>query len=109
MMKFIISDVTYWVGKDAQSNFDLLDQAESKDIWFHVEGAPSAHVIMEVGESWDKKQMRNAITQGAVLCKQHSKSKSDKKVVIVYTAVANVKKTNLVGSVTTSFCKTKVI
>jgi len=50
----------------------------------------------------DKKQKRDIVTQGAVLCKQHSKYKSDKNVKIVYSMIKNIQKTAVVGQVRVS-------
>ena len=48
---------------------------------------------------FDKKQTMYIIKQGAILCKQHSKYKSMKKVNILYTDVQNVIPTNILGCV----------
>jgi predicted ribosome quality control (RQC) complex YloA/Tae2 family protein len=43
-------------------------KASPDDIWFHVNGKPSEHIVMQVLQLWDKKQKRDAITQDALLC-----------------------------------------
>lgn len=106
--------ITYTIGKNAADNFAILDLAEPHHIWFHVEGSPSSHVIAAVPSNFqtvaDKKTILSIVKQGAVLCKQHSTSASDKKVPIMYAHVANVQKhDHIVGSVIASKYKTVVL
>jgi len=90
----------YRIGKNAQDNFDIIDGSHPDDIWFHIENLPSCHVVMKKPmEKMAKKEVLKMYKQCAVLCKQHSKYKSHKNVVIIYTAVKNVSKTDKVGSV----------
>jgi predicted ribosome quality control (RQC) complex YloA/Tae2 family protein len=98
----VTKDVSFLVGTSAQDNFDILDISDPDDIWFHVKGESSCHVIAkmsDVGEKIDKKMRRLIIKQGALLCKMESKYKSVKNLEIIYTKVKNVKKTATVGSV----------
>ena len=98
----IKQDIVFRIGKNAKQNFDLIDDSCPHDLWFHVEGRPSCHVVamMPVDtKSWNKKQMRSVVVQGAVICKKHSKYKSESDVLIVYTLVRHVKKTSVLGSV----------
>lgn len=92
--------VTYSVGKNAHDNFVMIDIASPHDIWFHIHDMPSGHVIAHVSEyKLNKKQKMDIITQGAVLCKQQSKYKSDKNVDIIYTEVQYIEKTHTIGKV----------
>lgn len=86
------------IGKCAQGNFDIIDLAQPDDIWFHVEGRSSAHVVLSAIQG-NKKQRRAAIVQGAVLCKQRSKYSSEPHLQIVYTEIKHVTKTDTVGLV----------
>lgn len=103
------SSVMYLVGKNAAENFQLIDDAKSHHIWFHVEGLPSCHVIAQIDESWSNKQLIPVIKQGALLCKMHSKYASVKDVPIIYTAIENIEKTDTIGSVLTKNEKKVVI
>jgi predicted ribosome quality control (RQC) complex YloA/Tae2 family protein len=112
--KFIDSlktDVEYQIGKDAKDNIDMLAASQQNDIWFHIDGESSCHVIAKVHDLaiTNKKQAAHIIKQGAVLCKQFSKYKSLKDVSIIYTKVGNVCPTEKVGQVITTNTKTVVI
>jgi predicted ribosome quality control (RQC) complex YloA/Tae2 family protein len=104
-------EITYNIGTSAQDNFDLIDASSPHDIWFHVEGLPSCHVVAVIpeDEKIDKKKMRAIITQGAVICKKHSKYASHKNLPIIYTKISNVQKTTTIGSVFTTNTKTITI
>ena len=95
--------ITYTIGKNAQDNFNIIDESNPNDIWFHVEDRPSNHVIAKIPPNIniDKKMEKYIIKQGAILCKQYSKCKSESNVPIVFTKIHNVKKTSIIGSVET--------
>jgi predicted ribosome quality control (RQC) complex YloA/Tae2 family protein len=93
--------VLYRVGKSAAGNDQLLTLASPDDIWFHVDGSPSGHVIAEYGhlEGLTRKQKHDVVVQGAVLCKRHSKQKSASRVPVLYALVGRVRKTDVLGTV----------
>jgi predicted ribosome quality control (RQC) complex YloA/Tae2 family protein len=94
--------VVYHVGENADENEEIIDAANAEDIWFHGQGFSSCHVIVEVnGLKLDKKQKRQIITQGALLCKQYCKYSYMSDLAIIYTEVKNVQKTNIKGTVMT--------
>lgn len=101
--------ITYYIGQNALDNFDIIDKSEDEDMWFHLEGTSSGHVICKIINKYNKKELKYIIVQGAVLCKQFSKKKSDKKVNIVYTRIKNVTKTNVLGQVNINDGKTITI
>lgn len=103
--------MTYRIGVSAQDNFDLIDDSSPQDIWFHVEGLPSCHVVAVIpeNEKLDKKKIRALVNQGAVICKKHSKYASYKNLPIIYTKIENVQKTGTIGSVLTTNTKTIII
>jgi hypothetical protein len=94
-------DVDFIIGCNAQENFDLIDASEPHDVWFHVEGLPSEHVVacLPTDIPLDKKQLGKIVKQGAVLCKQFSKYASQKKLPIVYTQIKFLEKMEKVGCV----------
>ena len=119
-------NLVYKVGSSAKNNFELIDQADPNDLWFHLHNESSCHVIAcfkniqyttrddELPNFYDinfddleKKEKQQIIKQGALLCKQYSKLKSAKNVPIIYTKIEDVQKTDVVGSVLTS--KGKII
>ena len=94
-------EIMYNIGTDSRDNFDIIDKANPNDIWFHVEGRTSGHVIAEIPEDLllTKKLREYIVKQGAVLCKQYSKYASEKNVPIIWTKIENIEKTKVVGSV----------
>jgi predicted ribosome quality control (RQC) complex YloA/Tae2 family protein len=85
------------VGKNAKENWNLLDNAEADDIWFHIDNASSPYVILEV-KNLDPIP-DNIIRECAKICKSLSKDKDVKSVSVIYTLVSNLKKGNSLGSV----------
>lgn len=87
-------EITFKIGKNAQENFDIIDDASPDDLWFHLENSSSGHVIATIPAELnvDKKQLKMIAKQGAVICKEHSKLKSNKDVSIVYAKIRNVTK-----------------
>ena len=103
--------IEFRVGENAQDNFDLIDQSKSDDIWFHIQNHSSCHVVLVLPEelSINKKQLGKIIIQGACICKQMSRYNSAKNVEIIYTAIKNVTKTGIIGTVSTTNTKTVII
>jgi len=93
----IISNITYYIGKNAQGNFDIIDMAKPNDIWMHVDNVPSGHVIISIPDNITKDELRHIIKVGANLCK--STIKNNNKMKVVYTKVCNINKTNILGCV----------
>jgi len=93
--------VDFWVGENAADNDTLLDRADGGDLWFHVSGRPSCHVIARLGldREYTKKEIHKIAIQGGVICKQYSKYRSERAVPIVYTRREQVTKTGVVGKV----------
>lgn len=103
-------DIPYVIGQNQAENHSLLDGADPADIWFHVDGASSAHVIARLGSlkpALDRKQRGKALKQGAVLCKSHTaKVVSQKQTPIVYTECRHVEKTSVPGQVIATHTRT---
>jgi predicted ribosome quality control (RQC) complex YloA/Tae2 family protein len=91
--------ITYFIGSNAEDNWKIIDKSKLDDIWFHLSDYPSCHVIANLSKKYNKKDQKYIIKQGAILCKQNSKFKSEKNIKIVYTNIKNIKKTDIVGSV----------
>ena len=119
-------NLVYKVGSSAKNNFEIIDEANPNDLWFHLKDVSSCHVIAcfkniqyttrddELPNYYDinfddleKKEKQQIIKQGALICKQYSKLKSAKNVPIIYTKIEDVQKTDVPGSVLTF--KSKVI
>jgi predicted ribosome quality control (RQC) complex YloA/Tae2 family protein len=107
----LATEVTYWIGSNAQDNFDIIGQADSNDIWFHVSSYPSAHIIAQIShlDKPDKKSIQQIVKQGSILCKQVSKYSSIKNLEITWAYISNVKRTNILGTVNVSHGKNIII
>jgi len=101
-------NISFRVGNNAADNFIIVDNAHPYDIWFHIHNHSSCHVIACMPEDTNltKKQLMYIIKQGAIICKQHSKYKSQTNVEIIYTSIKNVTMTRTIGTVTTENTKT---
>jgi predicted ribosome quality control (RQC) complex YloA/Tae2 family protein len=91
---------TIKAGQTAQENWNLIDESNEDDIWFHVEDLPSCHVVLK--NDGKNKLHKSVIKYCANICKEGSKQKHAKNVRIIYTEIKNVKKGKDVGSVTVS-------
>lgn len=94
-------DISYSIGKNAEDNSNIIDNSHDNDIWFHLQNSSSCHVIAHISnyERLDKKQLRQIIKQGAILCKSNSKSKSDTNVGIRFTYIRDIHHTRIIGTV----------
>ena len=100
-------DITFYIGQNKVDNFDIIDAAKSSDLWFHAKEESSCHVVCELPDDIEKKQLRYIVKIGALMCKQNTpKLKSIKEVDMIYTAIKNVTKNNLDGCVITENTKT---
>jgi predicted ribosome quality control (RQC) complex YloA/Tae2 family protein len=92
--------IEYKIGTCAQENHDIIDAADPEDLWFHISGCSSCHVICKIPEKVNNKKILQKIAkQGAVICKENSKYKSYKNVKIDYTKIKYVTKKEIPGSV----------
>ena len=72
-------NIKFLVGKNANDNFNIIDQSDENDLWFHINDAPSCHVIACIHQyNINKKNLKYVIKQGGIICKKHSKYKSKK-------------------------------
>lgn len=125
--------ILYKVGRNAKNNVEIIEDSHPEDIWFHVSKESSCHVVAVMNleyhnnkcnglydpekeylrynfipDNLTKKQFMHIIKQGAVICKEYSKCKSEKNVEIIYTNVENVIPTNVVGTVS-AFKSKKIV
>jgi len=125
--------ILYNIGRNAKNNVEIIEESHPEDIWFHVSNESSCHVIAVMNleyyntihngvtdpekeylrynfipDNLTKKQFMHIIKQGAVICKEYSKCKSEKNVEIIYTNVENVIPTNIVGTVS-AFKSKKIV
>ena len=98
VFEHIESDVIYYIGTNAKDNHCVIDKGTPDDLWFHVSTKSSCHITASVPGDIKRKDLKYIITQGAVLCKQHSYP-SDKKLDILFTKIKYVQKTDVAGKV----------
>ena len=91
------------IGRSAAENTELVKNANKSDIWFHLSDSPSCHVVLTC-ETKLNQINRQVISHCAYLCKMHSKTSHNCKV--IYTQIENVQATRIPGQVITTCCKT---
>jgi predicted ribosome quality control (RQC) complex YloA/Tae2 family protein len=97
---FIHKNQTYSIsiGGNKYENADLIAASSSDDVWFHLAGLPSCHVVVKTAGQLP----RQVIKRCAYLCKINTNSaKSMSKCEVVYTTIANVTTTDIPGAVIT--------
>ena len=103
--------ITIVAGRNAQENFDLIDEyqefartyPECVVLWFHLDSFPSGHIIMQCPAEF--KPNDDHIRIAAEYTKNNTKYKNRPAVNVVYTNILNIKKAEPVGSV--SFIRRK--
>ena len=96
--------ITFYIGQNAQDNFDIIDNANPCDLWFHLADYSSCHVIATMPEDddikIDKKVLKQIVNSAALLCRKHTqKIENLQNVKVVYTNIENVEKTEKKGCV----------
>ena len=86
------------VGRNSKENWNLIDESEKEDLWFHIDNKPSCHVFISKPFECDTFP-KDVIIRASVLCKNYSKSRNDSKVKVIYTTIDNIKKGKDIGSV----------
>ena len=98
-------DLEYWIGQNAQDNWNSIGKANPHDLWFHLDSHPSAHVILRLPDGVTSKDLSpQTLAHCGYECKANSKlaKVSDKqKVSIIYTEIQNLTLGSDVGSVYT--------
>jgi len=96
-MKVVEQDgTTYWIGKNAQDNWDIIKKSEHNWIWFHLDKFPSSHIIIcKNAKEVSKEEINNACR----LLIENSKYKFNN-IGIVYCEISNLTFGKEVGSVT---------
>jgi predicted ribosome quality control (RQC) complex YloA/Tae2 family protein len=92
------------IGQNNEENWKLIDNSKETDIWFHVEGEPSCHVILKNAEKM-RGIPKQVIKRCACLCKSNSKAKTMKKCNVIYAYVKDIQKTEIVGQVIANIVK----
>lgn len=84
----------YQIGKSANDNWRLIDEANPEHFWFHLSSFPSSHVILECDNPTN-----DMFYQAALSCKQATKYKNVPNIKVSYCRVSNLIKGDKIGSV----------
>lgn len=100
-------DITFYIGRNKNENFDVINKGKPSDIWFHAHGVSSCHVVAIIPNDISKTDRKYIIKAGALLCKKYTnKLSSINGVEIGYTEIENIQKTKTPGCVKISSQKT---
>jgi predicted ribosome quality control (RQC) complex YloA/Tae2 family protein len=78
------------VGKNNLANDKLIRVSNGNDLWFHLRDFPGSHVVVRAGK---KPQLpQSTVMEAAQLALKYSSKARDKKGVVVYTHVKNLKR-----------------
>ena len=106
-------NITFYIGENAQDNFDIIDKCDENDLWFHSKDQSSCHVVAIISDNIKqikKQKMHSIIHYGALLCKQNTnKLVKQSNVEIIYTKIKNIQKTNVVGCVNATNLKEMIV
>ena len=87
------------IGQNAKENDQLVKKANQNDLWFHLQGMSSPHVILKASKGFEPPP--SLIYLAAAQVKFHSKMKNNRSNVKVnYLQAKYVKRTNTPGMVT---------
>lgn len=102
-------EITFHIGKTQNENFQVIDNASKTDLWFHAKHVSSCHVVCELPNDINKKELLYIVKVGGLMCKNNTnKLKVLKNVEIIYTKIENITKTTVPGCVLTQNTKTIV-
>jgi hypothetical protein len=107
MKEVEFKNVKYFIGNNAQENWDLLDKSQKINqdyIWFHLNSFPSCYVIMystikDLESLYSQNEIEEFLNYGANLCKENSKYSYLNDLKILYSPLKKIKKTEKVGEV----------
>lgn len=98
-----------YIGKNKEENWQLIDNAFSNDVWFHIDDQPSCHVILKNTDDVKIRDIpRQVLKRAAYLCKINSLAKTQPKCDVIYAPISAITKTQIVGQVTING-QTKII
>lgn len=85
--------LTFQIGKNAVENTELIHRADDMDVWFHIKGVPSAHLIFSNSDSLDLEYLRKRgiIYRLALELKKGSKYRKSNNIEVIYSYVKDIK------------------
>jgi predicted ribosome quality control (RQC) complex YloA/Tae2 family protein len=94
--------VTFHIGKSQQENHGIIDMGQPDDLWFHLAGTSSSHVVALLSSAGaiDRKMRGAIIRRGALLCKMNTaKATSAKNIAVTYAKCKDITKGAVPGQV----------
>jgi len=88
----IIEDI-YVLGENAQDNWNILNNANPENYFFHLSSFPSCYVILICEDQPTTEQ----IIKAAEICRNTTKYRNLRNIKVDYCPCSNVKKGNVVG------------
>lgn len=94
-------EYTVIIGKNKNENDLIIRQSHPRDLWFHLQGISSPHIILQTQGDIIPKKYINQIVRLFPLHKSGLSSRFN----VIYTEIQNVKLTNVPGTVIPSKLK----
>lgn len=94
--------VNFLIGRNAQDNFDVIDEGFEDDLWFHAKDVPSCHVVCLLPNEikLSNENIKMLIQKGAEFCKQYTKKISHlHNIPFIYAEIKNITKSKTAGLV----------
>ena len=84
---------TLLIGQNAKENWNIIDDSEDEDIWFHLDNVPSCHMVAQTIRNLTDSEIQMIAN---MFC-EYSKSNSRN---VIFSEIKNVKKNkSKIGSV----------
>ena len=91
-----LGEYTYTIGTNAVENDALITSSGLTDTWFHLDGLPSCHGVINCPIDGLTPSL---IYKCALNIKVNTKYKKTPRLKIIYTEISNIKKTETMGQV----------
>ena len=52
-------EIVFYIGKNQNENFKVIDMGSEDDLWFHAKDESSCHVVCEIPDDIDKKELQS--------------------------------------------------
>ena len=102
MKQITYKTIQFFIGENAQDNFNILDNSLKINpdfLWFHLNSFSSCFVIMHATIDDIKDDIGDYLNFAANLCKINSKYKNFKDLKICYTTLKKLQKTEKIGEI----------
>jgi len=89
--------IRFRIGQNRLENAELIEAAHPDDLWFHLAGRPSCHVLTTLPLMINRKIRGLVIRQGATVCRDNMRCDGSEPV--VYSRVRDLVRTDVPGTV----------